>query len=306
MKQHVDGIEAYRARLRALEATPVAGIERLRGAVHKHREGSAQRLRAWSRATCPLIEADARQRLARVRSRIGGVSPADYAPALSAAAELAVRDETRHTLLLAGLLDPDRTGGALAAAFRHGLVGVLRQAAAGQPAELPRLNRLAAIPPAAFAVTPATHGAEWRKIDVFARALRGERYEAGLVIEAKVRTDTPEQPRQLLRYHDRVATRWRGAAGRTVFVFLTLHRREPTSAGVTRSRWIYLPLLIRWSGSSGEGRGGKCSALSGMESRRSKRACNRLHTPRVVSFRLTARMPQENAHGPLERREGCP
>jgi len=199
--------------------------------------------------TTDRIAADMRSRAKRVDAALS----VDWTQDTNAP-ELPLWDETDHTLVFAWCLDPLRTG-PFALRFWHRFLDLLaRIDAAAGAGESKRIEQIQTC--VASEGFPASHGldilpryrddefdfgAGGGRPDVFVRAPHAENFEWALLVEAKTKLTTGEQPRQLARYFSYVESRWR-AANNTVFVFLTESGRIPESAGVSRPRWI----RVRW------------------------------------------------------------
>lgn len=220
-------LRAYGERVAALRAVPPQAVHNLR--------------RYGGRAH-GLIAADAKARWAALEREAAFVRLRDgFAPSLYHLADLSLYDETRFSLMLAGLLDPVR-GGPVAHALWPALFSRLQARAEGE-----RRRRLGAALAHWSAdlvdrlcVDPVRHGVEWDYLDIFARVV-DEEYRFGVVIENKVRATTGEQHRQLARYHGLITNQFPSGAERTVFVFLTEAPREMVSAEHTVDCWQ--PLL---------------------------------------------------------------
>lgn len=197
----------------------------------------AEGIRAYIDEACRLIPEDAERRLARVIESMdapGATQGQDLGPVVSVLdiAELEFTHETRHSLVLAWLLDPIRSG-PIAVHFWKGLISLLgssiREEQRGHTVSLGQwkpeyLHRLE--------VDPKSHGAEWEHLDVFARVQDERGYHFGLVIENKVRKDTSARKRQLSDYFDLIVNQshWDDARQKTVFLYLTESRRPPEEA----------------------------------------------------------------------------
>ena len=213
----------------------IAGLEAYATEAARLLRGTEARLRAYGRAASSHIALDARHRYADLLQSSANADDELDGPSLVGLAQFGELEETRHSLLLAALLDPSRTG-PLAVSFWGFLIERLRPLCDGVLERAEALGRWDETMLRDLEVMPQLHGAEWERLDIYARVVRDQRYEFGLVVENKVRATTAEQPDQLLRY-------WQGLAGRTdrtVFVFLTELGRAPVTAGESKSWWIPL------------------------------------------------------------------
>lgn len=214
-------------------------IHEIRG----HRGTIVQSLQDYSEVALPLVAADTRRRFEEVKRLLPETGLVkQYVPSISQVAELPLFEETRHSLVLAWLLDPQRSGG-LAKPFWLALLRRLRQNLDGLHASRRELlDQWTTSWSPRLKVDPRSHGAEWLNLDVFAREKRGPRYVRGMVIENKVRPDTEEQEGQLRRYFDLVGRRF-GSRGqeRTLFLFLTEAPRDmKTATGASEAFWAQL------------------------------------------------------------------
>lgn len=221
---NAERLHTYAERVRALRLEPPE---------------SAHRIARYSGLARQLMAADARARWEDLSRDADPVRLRDgLAPSLLHLTDLTVADETRFSLLLAGLLDPIR-GGPIAVALWPALWARLLARAEGERQETLRAALAAWSPDllARMQVDPQSNGAEWNKLDIFARVLEGADLRFALVIENKVRADTEEGHRQLARYYDRIAEDFRDGVDRTVFVFLTEGPRAMHSAEHSGRYW---------------------------------------------------------------------
>ena len=216
----------------------VAGLEAYATEAARLLRGTEARLRAYGRAATSEIASDARRRYADLLLSSANADDELEGPSLVGLAQFGELEETRHSLLLAALLDPKRTG-PLAVSFWGFLIERLRPLCDGIRERSEALERWDQNMLRDLEVTPQVHGAEWERIDVHARVVRDTCYEFGLVVENKVRATTAEQPDQLFRYWQRF-DQWRD---RTLFIFLTESGRTPITAGESQNWWI----PIGWS-----------------------------------------------------------
>ena len=182
-----------------------------------------------------LVRADAHRRYHELMERIPrALAEADFPSSLLSLSQLGVPNETHHSLLLAALLDPGRSG-PLARWMWPRLIKCIDDAIG--PAESDKLEPSPRKALSAWKdelledmlVEPTKHKSEVEHLDVFARAGRAdgdEKYKFGLVVEAKVKSTTGEHNDQLSRYPERIRDRFDKNLERTVFVFLTEAPRE--------------------------------------------------------------------------------
>ncbi len=212
----------------------------------EQRQHLAPELVAYGVRALALVGPNAHSRYREIGELLGAdVLDEDYLPSLVDVAELELRAETRHSLLLAWLLDPTRSG-PIARLFWSALIDRLKTVVREAPQHdlLPSLDRWQGSAMRSVSVLPERHGVEWENIDVFAHVEHEGQYECGLVIENKVQAATAEQPDQLDRYFDIIRERFGSEAqDRTVFVFLTERGRVPKTAQKSAANWI----LLGWS-----------------------------------------------------------
>jgi len=228
------------------EVDAIAGLRSFRSKfdeLDRQSAYSTQVLRTYAELASPLVGADASRRLREIEARSGEVLLAShFVPSLVELAQLDMVEETRFSLLLASLLDPQRCG-PLARRFWRDFLSLLRDRVHACATETQRERVDAATKlwtdarVARACVTPTKHASELHHFDVFARVHDGERYECGLVIENKVNKDTGEQENQLDRYWWTVGQEYR-AQGTTLFVFLTEGKREMQTARESNDWWI--------------------------------------------------------------------
>lgn len=111
----------------------------------------------------------------------------------------------QHSLMLAWLLDPIRSGDIATQVWPALIAELNKRVADGRSGHDAQKAALELWHPRLLErveVDPKSYGAEVANLDVFARVDDGNGYEFGLVIENKVRESTSEQERQLDRYHE--------------------------------------------------------------------------------------------------------
>ena len=208
---------------------------------------SAAKINRYAGIAGFLVGPDARRRweecLAVLAAEDGS---SQYLPSPHRVAESSIHEEERHSLVLAWLLDPGRSG-AIGRAFWTGFRDVVLAAASSQEELGPTAAAVRgwpAAPPADWFVQPLRYKAEKHNFDVFGRDVASEDEAPrtfALLIENKVRSETDEQEGQLDTYYSRVEERYGPAAlERTVFVFLAEKPREPRRAKVHADRWVRL------------------------------------------------------------------
>jgi hypothetical protein len=179
---------------------------------------------------------DAEERLLRIRAHDGDQEQVGRSTSLVELLGFEL-DEPRHSLALAALLDPARSGLVPRALWPRLLDALTREAVPPlQPAQRsawhPLDESLSRV-----VVTPTRYGSEYRGFDVWARVQKSKEtgLQAALLIELKLLAS--EQDEQLRRYFEIVENEEPGAADRTTFVFLTPTGRAPRSAQGWRERW---------------------------------------------------------------------
>ena len=216
-QRRIGGLRAY-----------IRDVERLRERASDARDGLAR----YVEQAPGLVRADAQMRYRELLARIPrALVEADFPSSLLSLIQIEVTDETRHSLLLAALLDPGRSG-PLAEWLWPKLIKCIDDAIG--PVESNKLDppprkALNAWKPELLddmVVEPTEHNYEFENLDVFARVERDGEYLFGLVVENKVKPGTKEQDDQLWRYWDLIGKRFDRDYDRTVFVFLTERPRE--------------------------------------------------------------------------------
>lgn len=158
-----------------------------------------------------------------------------YVPSLDAAAGFKLT-EPRHTVVLAWMLDPRRSGQIAGLLWPHVFrartpdSGISDPAPAWSPGLLVGLD-----------VAPETHGAEAERRDVWAHRLSpGGTLDFGVVIEAKI--NAPERQHQCRDHVEGITGQFGSASlDKVLFIFLSKEGRRPVSTGdATRSRWRVL------------------------------------------------------------------
>ncbi len=237
-----DSAQRSTAETEAANAAGMRDYARRYGELRRRHEAG---LRAYGERAAVLIGPDARQRHGKLRQYFMRDEHPELGPitSLTEAAELQFCGEEHHSLMLAWLLDPVRSGD-VAVCFWRGLLAELRDIRQND-AEATALHRRIIDNWHSglldrLEVDPKRHRIEKYRFDVFARVHERTAFEFGLLIENKVNRQTSEQPDQLLRYYQRVVAFGQQAEERTLFVFLTEGARLPESAGVCGPRWLVL------------------------------------------------------------------
>lgn len=207
----------------------------------KPAEQAVSRLQRYLDQAPGLVRADAYRRYHELMERIPrALAEADFPSSLLSLSQIEVTHETRHSLLLAALLDPGRSGPLarwmwprLMKLIAHKMPRAVSDKSDSPPQKaLKAWNHLLKDDPELLrymTVRPTKHKSEVEHLDVFARAGRAdgdEKYKFGLVVEAKVKSTTGEHNDQLSRYPERIRDRFDKNLERTVFVFLTEAPRE--------------------------------------------------------------------------------
>jgi hypothetical protein len=225
---HLEGLRRFVQKVADL--SPLA-VDRVRG------------LQTYVDRSVGLVRADARRRYDEATAHVStAFLETDMPPSLLSLGQIEVTDETRHSLLLASLLDPGRTGPLAEWTWPrllklarsrleevHDRGGLRAALDAWDPSLLERTE-----------VMPTEHRSELDHLDVFARVDQDGDYVFGLVIENKVQASTAEQDDQLLRYWRDIGDKLDPTHDRTVFIFLTEGPRTMKSAGESKPWWVHL------------------------------------------------------------------